>query len=168
MARNQFELKRLSDLFLAHGFRFMQIFLLQILLQFCLLLLMMHLLLLWLLMLLMVLLWVGRRSNVQFRLFWQSSNFFLIWSTIVPLFPFLLIYFLYSPQLLLEFHPPVLEPDLDLPLGQAEGMSYLDPTPSCKVVVEMKLLFQLKCLEPCVCLATPPAWTSVRTFDNWI
>merc|ERR1719483_1673730 len=38
-------------------------------------------------MLLMVLLWVGRRSNVQFRLFWQSSNFFLIWSTIVPLFP---------------------------------------------------------------------------------
>ena len=29
--------------------------------------------------------------------------------------------------LLLPLHPTVLEPDLDLPLGQAESVRYLDP-----------------------------------------
>ena len=43
--------------------------------------------------------------------------------------------------LLLPLHPPVLEPDLDLPLGEAKSMSDLDPPPSCEITVEVKFFF---------------------------
>ncbi len=46
--------------------------------------------------------------------------------------------------LLLPLHPPVLEPDLDLPLGQAERVRDLDPAPSGQVAVEVELLLQLQ------------------------
>ena len=42
--------------------------------------------------------------------------------------------------LLLPLHPPVLEPDLDLPLRQAEGVSDLYPPPPGEVSVEVELL----------------------------
>ncbi|UYV73984.1 hypothetical protein LAZ67_11001703 [Cordylochernes scorpioides] len=50
--------------------------------------------------------------------------------------------------LLLPFHPPVLEPDFDLPLAQAERMCDFDSSLSCEIAVEVELLFQLQCLIP--------------------
>ena len=46
--------------------------------------------------------------------------------------------------LLLPLHPPVLEPDLDLPLRQAQRVRDLDPPPPGQVAVEVELLFQLQ------------------------
>ena len=46
--------------------------------------------------------------------------------------------------LLLPLHPPVLEPDLDLPLCQTEGVSDLYPPPPGEVAVEVELLLQLQ------------------------
>jgi len=43
--------------------------------------------------------------------------------------------------LLLPLHPPVLEPDLDLPLCQAERMRDLDPAPAREISVKVELLF---------------------------
>lgn len=40
---------------------------------------------------------------------------------------------------LLPFHPPVLEPDFDLPLRKTEGVRYFDASPPSKVPVEVKL-----------------------------
>ena len=68
--------------------------------------------------------------------------------TIVPLLPLLLVDLLDSPQLLLELHPPVLEPDLDLALGEAEGVSDLNAAPPGEIMVKMELLLQLQGLEP--------------------
>ena len=48
------------------------------------------------------------------------------------------------PHLLLQLHPPVLEPDLDLPLGQPESAGKLGPPASGEEVVEVELLLQLK------------------------
>ena len=42
--------------------------------------------------------------------------------------------------LLLPLHPPVLEPDLDLPLSQAESVGDLYPPPPCEIPVEVELL----------------------------
>ena len=42
--------------------------------------------------------------------------------------------------LLLGLHPPVLEPDLDLPLGQPEVVGDLYPPPPGEVSVEVELL----------------------------
>ena len=42
--------------------------------------------------------------------------------------------------LLLDFHAPVLEPDLDLSLGEAERMCDLDATFAREVAVELELL----------------------------
>lgn len=42
--------------------------------------------------------------------------------------------------LLLPLHAPVLEPDLDLPLGQTERMRDLDATTTGQVPVEVELL----------------------------
>ena len=42
--------------------------------------------------------------------------------------------------LLLGLHPPVLEPDLDLPLGQPQVVSDLYPPPPGEVAVEVELL----------------------------
>ncbi len=50
--------------------------------------------------------------------------------------------------LLLPLHAAVLEPDLDLPLCQAESMGDLYPPPSSQVAVEVELLLQLQGLVP--------------------
>ena len=54
--------------------------------------------------------------------------------------------------LLLPLHPPVLEPDLDLPLGQTEGVRDLYPPTAGEISVEVELLLQLECLVPSVSL----------------
>jgi len=46
----------------------------------------------------------------------------------------------------LPLHPAVLEPDLDLALGQSERVCNLDPATSGQVPVEVELLLQLQCL----------------------
>ena len=46
--------------------------------------------------------------------------------------------------LLLPLHPAVLEPDLDLALGEAERMRDLDSPSSGQVAVEVELLLQLE------------------------
>jgi len=43
--------------------------------------------------------------------------------------------------LLLPLHPSVLEPDLYLPLRQAESVRYLDPASACEISVKVELLF---------------------------
>ena len=48
----------------------------------------------------------------------------------------------------LPLHAPVLEPDLNLPLGQHQGMSDLDPSPSRQVPIVMEFLLQLEDLVP--------------------
>lgn len=50
--------------------------------------------------------------------------------------------------ILLPFHTAVLEPDLDLPLGQDQSMSDLDPSSSRQVPIVVKLLLQLEYLMP--------------------
>lgn len=45
--------------------------------------------------------------------------------------------------LLLPLHSPVLEPDLDLALREAERVRDLDPSPPRQVPVEVELLLQL-------------------------
>ena len=60
-------------------------------------------------------------------------------------------------DLLLELHPPVLEPDLDLALGQAELVRHLYSAPAREVVIRVELLLQLQGLVPGVGLpAAPP------------
>lgn len=49
---------------------------------------------------------------------------------------------------LLPLHPTVLEPDLDLPLGQDQGVSDLDTSPSRQVPIVMELLLELEDLVP--------------------
>lgn len=49
---------------------------------------------------------------------------------------------------LLPLHPTVLEPDLDLPLGQDQGVSDLDPSPSRQVPIVMEFLLELEDLVP--------------------
>ena len=44
----------------------------------------------------------------------------------------------------LLLHPSVLEPDLDLCLVQTQDRGNLDPASPCQVLVEVKLLFQLR------------------------
>lgn len=47
-------------------------------------------------------------------------------------------------MVLLPFHPPVLEPDLDLPLRQVERARHLVPPVPREVHVEQELLLQLE------------------------
>lgn len=54
---------------------------------------------------------------------------------------------------LLPLHPPVLEPDLDLPFGETERVGYLDASPASQVAVKVKLFLQLQRLVASVCLA---------------
>ena len=68
-----------------------------------------------------------------------------------------------GPQLLFEFHPAVLEPDFDLALRQAEGVSDLDPPPPRQVVVEVKLFLQLERLVAGVRLAASSPRTAIGT-----
>ena len=55
----------------------------------------------------------------------------------------------------LPFHPSVLEPDLDLPLGETKRVRNLDPPPPGQVPVKMKLLLQLQDLLPGVGCSGP-------------
>ena len=66
----------------------------------------------------------------------------------------LLVELLDGLNLLLQLHPPVLEPDLDLPLGQAQLMRHLDPPPAGQVMVRVELLLQLQGLVTGVGLTT--------------
>ena len=50
--------------------------------------------------------------------------------------------------LLLPLHPAVLEPDLDLPLGEAKRVSNFYSPPSGQVSVKVELLLQLQGLVP--------------------
>lgn len=45
---------------------------------------------------------------------------------------------------LLPLHPPVLKPNLDLALGEAERVRDLDASPPGQVAVKMELLLQLQ------------------------
>lgn len=58
-------------------------------------------------------------------------------------------------RLFLGLHATILEPDFDLSLSQAEGVSDLDTTTSRQVAVEMKLFLQFQCLVARVRLASP-------------
>ena len=57
------------------------------------------------------------------------------------------------PVLLLPLHPPVLEPDLDLSLRQAERVRHLYSAPARQVAVEVEFLLELQRLVPGVRLA---------------
>lgn len=48
----------------------------------------------------------------------------------------------------LPFHPSVLKPDFDLPLGETKSMGNLNPPPPGQIPVKMKLLFKLQNLLP--------------------
>lgn len=61
----------------------------------------------------------------------------------------------------LPLHAPVLEPDFDLALGEAEGVRDLDASPSGQVAVEVKLLLQLQDLLSGVGSARPLGLPSV-------
>lgn len=55
--------------------------------------------------------------------------------------------------LFFPLHPTVLEPDFDLPLRQAKGVSDLNPSAPGQVAVEVKFLLQLQGLVAGVGLA---------------
>lgn len=63
--------------------------------------------------------------------------------TIVQSDAYLLINFFDGAQFLLQFHASILEPNFDLPLSQAQSMSNFNSPPSCQIVVEVELFFQL-------------------------
>ncbi len=50
--------------------------------------------------------------------------------------------------LFLPLHAPILEPDLDLALGQTQGVGDLDAPPASQVAVEVELLLELQGLVP--------------------
>jgi len=50
--------------------------------------------------------------------------------------------------LLLPFHTPILEPDLNLTFREAEGMRDLDATPPRQIAIEVELFLQLQGLVP--------------------
>ena len=85
---------------------------------------------------------------------------------VLSLLPLLLVQLLDGPQLLLQLHPAVLEPDLDLSLRQAKCVGNFDPASSRQVVVEVELLLQLEGLEPRVCLSTATSWATIRTLKT--
>lgn len=61
----------------------------------------------------------------------------------------------------LPLHTSVLEPNLDLALGEAEGVSDLDASPPGQVAVEVELLLQLQDLLSCVGSTRPLGLPSV-------
>jgi hypothetical protein len=58
--------------------------------------------------------------------------------------------------LLFPLHAPVLKPNLDLPLGQAQGVRDLYAPPAGQVAIIVKFLLQLQGLVACVGLAASP------------
>ena len=63
----------------------------------------------------------------------------------------------------LPLHSPVLKPDLDLALRQAERVGDLDAAPPSQVAVEVEFLLKLQCLVARVGLA---ASLSVRPYTQ--
>ena len=55
--------------------------------------------------------------------------------------------------LLFHFHSPILEPDLDLPLGQGQLMGQIDATPPRQIVIDAELLLELERLVARIGLA---------------
>ena len=68
--------------------------------------------------------------------------------------------------LLLQLHPAVLEPDLDLSLRQAQRMRDLDPSLPGQVVVELELLLQLQGLVAAVRLSSSSPLSRVGTWKQ--
>lgn len=62
----------------------------------------------------------------------------------------------------LHFHPAVLEPDLDLPLGEVEQSGHLVPTVPGEVHVEQEFFLQFQCLVLCIRAALLPCGASVE------
>ena len=56
---------------------------------------------------------------------------------------FLLIHFLDNLDLLFELHSSILKPDFHLSFSNAKLVGHFYPSPSCDIVICMKLLFQL-------------------------
>lgn len=67
----------------------------------------------------------------------------------VPAFS-LCVVVLLALSLAFVLHPPVLEPDFDLSLGQVQQSRYFHPPRPAKVLVEVELLFQLQQLGVCI------------------
>lgn len=63
---------------------------------------------------------------------------------------------------LLRLHATVLEPDLDLTLGQAQGLSYFDATSSGKVAIKVEFFLELQRLETGVRLPGPLLTNAAR------
>ena len=70
--------------------------------------------------------------------------------------------------LFLHFHPPVLEPDLDLALRQVEGARHLMPPVPREVHVEQELLLQLERLVFGVRTALLPGGARVEPVGRWV
>jgi hypothetical protein len=117
------------------------------LLLLLLLLLMVKLLLKWLLLLwrmlwlllLLLLLMLEMLLALPLWLVRPRAKFFRF----ISLLPLLLVDLLHRAQLLLQLHPPVLEPYFDLALGEAECVGYLDASPARKIMVEVKFFLEL-------------------------
>lgn len=78
---------------------------------------------------------------------------------------FLFVQFFDGLYLLLQLHPPVLEPDFDLPLSQAQGMSHLDASSPRQIMICVEFLLQLQRLVSSVRLpATSPQ--TIRTCNE--
>lgn len=63
--------------------------------------------------------------------------------------------------LLFPFHPPVLEPYLDLPLGETQGMGNFNSSSAGQVAVEVKLLLQFQRLVPSIRLTASLAFCNM-------
>ena len=68
----------------------------------------------------------------------------------------LLVQLLDRLYLLLQLHPPILKPDLDLPLCQAKRVRHLYSPPPGEVVVRVEFLLELQRLVARVCLPAAP------------
>lgn len=66
---------------------------------------------------------------------------------------FLFVQFFDGLDLLLQLHAPVLEPDFDLPLREAECMCHLDASPARQIVICVEFLLQLQRLVSSVRLS---------------
>ena len=74
-----------------------------------------------------------------------------------------LVQFANGLNLALLFHAAVLEPDLDLSLGERQLTRQFDAPTARQVAVELEVLFQLERLEARVRLTTAPSLRRVRT-----
>lgn len=69
--------------------------------------------------------------------------------------------------ILLPFHPSVLKPDFDLPLGETKSVGNLDPPPPGQIPVKMKLLLELQDLLPGVSCPGPLGLGSCVVRVHW-